>query len=135
MLPILYSIAPKLQALAITAGYLAPNAASDQVLSRLLPLTTTAGLEGRVAEEFEDFRRELGVADCVALISASGVCIWTSRECGGAQDLQRGLSEALRAEMERPRGGDAGGGDAGGGDVGEGIDMEMCDVEGSWLPL
>lgn len=92
----------------MTAGYLNPNAMADQILSRLLPLTTTAGLEGTVAEDFEAFRQDLGPGDCIALITASGECIWTSREATNLQDLQQGLTEALKA---------AGSGPSAGGDV------------------
>lgn len=91
----------------MTAGYLNPNSTADQSLSRILPLTTTAGLEGTVAEEFEAFRRDLGPEDCVAVINASGHSIWTSREATSPQEMEQGLRDALIA----CRSGDSGGGD------------------------
>lgn len=81
----------------MTAGYIDPNATPDQKLSRILPLTTTSGLQGSVAEDFEAFRRDLGPGDCVAVISAAGECIWTSHAARSLEDLYGGLLQALQA--------------------------------------
>ena len=106
MLPTLYTLSPNLQALAVTAGYLSPNAMADRTQSRMVPMTTTAGLEGTVAEDFEAFRRELGEGDCIAVVSAAGECVWTSREASSLLDLQKGLNEALKACSVASGGGD-----------------------------
>lgn len=95
MLPSLHAICPNLQVLAVTSGYSDPNATPNSDLLRLIPLTTTAGLESVVAEEFAAFRAELGSADCVAAVSAGGVCFWSSREAKSLQDLEQGLTSAL----------------------------------------
>lgn len=68
---------------------------SDQNLMRILPLTTTSGLQGDVAEDFETFRQELGPTDCIVAVNAAGECTWTSRRSSNVQDLERGLLDAL----------------------------------------
>ena len=79
ILPSLYKVSPSLQALAVTTGYVNPNSISDRNLLRAVPFVTTAGLEVTVMEEFEEFRRELGVPEsCIAIIDASGRCVWST---------------------------------------------------------
>lgn len=109
LLPTLYQHRPNLQALALTAGYLPPNATPDRTLSRLLPLTTTAGLEASVAEAFERFRRALGPGECIAVVDAAGTCTWTSREVSSVIDMERGLVGTVARWTGSV--GDGGGGD------------------------
>ena len=84
ILPSLYDVSPSLQALAVTDGYVDPNAISNHVLQRRLPLTPTAGLEVDIAEDFEAFKRDVAPGDCIAVINGSGTCVWTT---GEAQEL------------------------------------------------
>lgn len=100
ILPSLYQVSPTLQALAITAGYVSPNSASDQSLLRILPLVTTACVEVTVVEEFAQFRREIGGPEgCIAVLNAYGTCVWSSSEAMGSEDdlqtLQRALTDVL----------------------------------------
>ena len=81
MLPRLYQVSSQLQALAITTGYLSPNAVADQSLLTVLPLVTTACVEVSVVEEYEQFRRNVGGPEgALAVVDAFSNCIWTSTE-------------------------------------------------------
>ena len=107
LLPSLYSVASTLQALAITTGYVDPNATPDQALLRVLPLLTTACVEVSIVEDFERFRQDVGGPEgAVAIIDSNGNCVWTSTEflesraqiADGSVDLQsleRSLTEIL----------------------------------------
>ena len=81
ILPSLYSASPTLQALAITSGYVSPNAMSDQALQRMLPLVTTACVDATIVEDFERFRRDVGGPEgCLAVIAPDGTCLWSSAD-------------------------------------------------------
>ncbi|KAK5173380.1 uncharacterized protein LTR77_002061 [Saxophila tyrrhenica] len=110
VLPSLYHVSPSLQALAVTAGYVNPNATPDRALLRELPLITTACVDGTVVEEFEAFRREVGGPEgCIAVISPDGTCVWSSAEALPGGVNSDGDVEELRRQMLGVLGGGRGG--------------------------
>lgn len=102
LLPSLYAASPTLQALAITEGYVDPNAIPDQTLLRRLPLVTTAGMMDDVVEELQAFREEVGAsASCVAVIDPRGICVWNSVDdvdltaFGSLEEVRQGIANAV----------------------------------------
>ena len=101
-LPSIYAVAPSLQALAIATGPAFQQTVTEGDRTRSVPVFTTSDLQDTTAEEFERFEHALpGSLDTIAVIDASGTCLWTSDELE-AHDGRHGSAEAwLTANLER----------------------------------
>ena len=79
MLPVLYNVAPALQALALLTGSSIEPAGPGRDLARVIPITSLSGVQERTVADFQDFVEALdGDSDVVVMIDADGSCIWTS---------------------------------------------------------
>ena len=102
MLPVLYKVAPALQALAMSTRASEEPVRLGHDLARVMPVTSLTGLQEKTVDDFQCFAEALsGDSDVVVMIDAGGTCLWTSDDLQSGEGYLDRDAECLKSELEQ----------------------------------